>query len=761
MVRKLTLLVGLSLLPLLTVFLVGGWFYWRAVLREQVDAQLSAVAASRRDMVQTQVARLRLWVELNTDRGEMRGFLFALTSGEDSLKNRESSQLSLERMANGRPILDASLADQTGAILLSTDPRKVGHEAGNEVEFTEGFTGSHVGLPRWVNGRFEATLAAPIRTRSEPNRIYGVLLITADVSDLAAAVGDVTGLGNTGETILGVREGGTIRFLFPPRNSPGATLVPLTGARALAAAIQGEEVLLKTPDYRGIVALTAGRPIGYRDWALVVKMDLSEAYAPVARALRLAGLLGLLAGAMGLAAAYALARSFTRPVRELGEAAARVASGDYDSPVPVVSGDEFGALSHSFNAMTAAIRTRRDERDAAERAMRASQEDARRAELALRDADRRKDEFLAMLGHELRNPLSGIAGAIRWWGECGDDPATLALTRDVLERQTGNLTRLVDDLLDVARITTGKIELRRSRVEIAESIGRAIEVVRPLIAARRHELDLSIAAGGPWCVDADPMRIEQIVINLLTNAAKYTPEGGRIAIGLRHQDGEAVLTVSDNGIGLAPEALSEIFDLFTQVNPSFDRTAGGLGIGLNLCRQLLALHGGTIGAESPGPGLGTTLTIRLPALPADGASQKAAAPARVELASQRRRILLVDDNADTVRLLSRLLTRRGHEVYTAADGLAALQIAAEFQPEVFLLDIGLPGLDGYSLARRLRADGFPRTPMIAISGYAQESDRLLAREAGFDHHFAKPVDFDELAALLAEGAARPDSRRGN
>ena len=761
MVRKLTLLGGRSLLPLLTVFLVGGWFYWRAVLREQVDAQLSAVAASRRDMVQAQVALLRLRVELNTDRGEMRGFLFALGNGEDALKNRESSQLSLERIANGRPILGASLADQTGLILLSTDPRKVGHEAGNEVEFTEGLVGSHIGLPRWVNGRFEATLAAPIRTRSEPNRVYGVLLITADVSDLAAAVGDVTGLGDTGEAILGVREGENIRFLFAPRNSPGATLVPLTSARALAAAIEGEEVLIKTPDYRGIVALTAGRPIGYRDWALVVKMDLSEAYAPVARALRLAGLLGLLASALGLAAAYALARSFTRPVRELGEAAARVARGDYDSPVPVVSGDEFGALSLSFNAMTAAIRIRRDERDAAERAMRASQEDARRAELALRDADRRKDEFLAMLGHELRNPLSGIAGAIRLWGESGDDPATLALTRGVLERQTGNLTRLVDDLLDVARITTGKIELRRSRVELAETIGRAIEVVRPLIAARRHELDLSIAAGGPWCVDADPMRIEQIVINLLTNAAKYTPEGGRIAIGLRQQDGDAVITVSDNGIGLAPEALSQIFDLFTQVDPSFDRTAGGLGIGLNLCRQLLALHGGTIVAESPGPGLGATFTIRLPALPAGGASATVPAPARVELASQRRRILLVDDNADTVRLLSRLLTRRGHEVYTAADGLTALQIAAEFQPEVFLLDIGLPGLDGYSLARRLRADGFARTPMIAISGYAQESDRRLAREAGFDHHFAKPVDFDELAALLAQGAARPDSVGGN
>ena len=759
-VLKLTLLVGLTLVPLLAVFLTGGWLYGRAVLTEQVDAQLSAVAASRRDMVRAQVSLLRQRVELNTDRGEMRGYLYELSTGQSSAQNRDGSQMSLARIANGQPIVAASLADETGAVVLSTDPKDVGRAVGNEVEFTAGLTGPYVGLPRWAHGRFEATLAAPVRTRSEPNRIYGVLLMTADVSDLAKAVRDVTGLGQTGEAILGVREGDRIRFLFPPRNSERTTVVPLVRAPGLMAATQGEEVFTKAPDYRGVAVLAASRPIGYGGWGLVVKMDLDEAYAPVARALRLGGLLGILAGAAGLAAAYALARSFTRPVRQLAEAAARVAGGDYDSPVPVTSADEFGALSLSFNAMTAAIRARRAERDAAEQALRASEDDARRAEEALRDADRRKDEFLAMLGHELRNPLSGIAGAIRLWQETGNEPEAAELARAVIERQTGNLARLVDDLLDVARITEGKIELRRGPVDVGETIGRAIEAVRPLLEARRHELDLALAAGGPLRVDADPMRLEQIVVNLLTNAAKYTPDGGRINLGMRHLGDEAVIAVSDNGIGIAPEMLAEIFDLFTQVDRSLDRTAGGLGIGLNLCRQLLALHGGTISAESPGPGGGATFTVRLPALPPTVAPGKAPEPSRVVPASRRRRILLVDDNQDTVRLLSRLLTRRGHEVFTTGDGLSALKIAAEFRPEVLLLDIGLPGLDGYALARRLRADGFAKTPMIAISGYAQESDRELAREAGFDHHFAKPVDFDELAALIAQEPPLPEAVSG-
>jgi signal transduction histidine kinase/ActR/RegA family two-component response regulator len=463
-------------------------------------------------------------------------------------------------------------------------------------------------------------------------------------------------------------------------------------------------------------------------------MDEREAYAPIDRALRAGMLYGSLVAAAGLVAAYLLASGFTRPVRRLVQAAARVADGDYNLSVPIKSADELGTLSASFNEMTAAIRARGDQRD--------------QAEAALREANRRKDEFLAMLGHELRNPLSAVANAVLLWKKNGDDSPGANLVRDIIERQTGHLKRLVDDLLDVVRITSGKIELRKQPVEVNDVIAHAVEAVRPLLDERHHTIHLSLAGSDDLFVDADSMRLEQIVTNLLTNSAKYTPDGGRINIHAHRQNSEAIITVSDNGIGIAPGVLAEIFDLFKQADCSLDRTSGGLGIGLNLCRKLVELHGGSICARSDGAGHGAEFIVRLPAVAKP--EQGLASPARIAPAGRHRRILLADDHKDTVRPLSRLLTRCGHEVFTAYDGLDALKAAHEFHPDAFLLDIGLPGLDGYTLARRLREEGFAGTSMIAISGYAQEHDRALARDAGFDHHFSKPVDFEALAALLAE-----------
>lgn len=740
LVRKLTFLVALTMALLLAVLLTGSWFYWRAEVRKVVDAHLTAIATSRRNMAQAEIAQLLQRAELNTDRGEMRGFLYELANNQPSTENRAGSQVSLKRIANGKPIVAAAIADTTGKVVLATESTMVGREFGSRPEFTAGLVGPHLGQPRQRNGRFEGILTAPIRTRSEPNRIYGVLLAKVDLSPLAAMVGDTTGLGQTGEVLLGVKEGDQLRFLFPPRNSPETTMVPLAAVSALESSTRGEASFQRLQDYRGIAALAAGRPLNYGGWALVVKMDESEAYEPIARLLRLGGIFGLLMGALGLAAAYALARSFVRPVRQLAAAAARVAGGDYDAPVPVNSTDELGTLSISFNEMTAAIRARSAERD--------------RAEEALRVADRRKDEFLAMLGHELRNPLSAIANAARLWKEAADEPEVAKMAQHVIERQTENLSRHVDDLLDVVRISEGKIELRKQLIDVGETIRRAVESVRALIEEKRQTLELTLAPNGVRCVEADPTRVEQIVVNLLINAIRYTPVGGRITIVEKHANDDVLITVSDNGHGVAPDMLPEIFELFTQADRSLARTSGGLGIGLNLCRQLVELHGGSISAHSDGIDCGAEFTVRLPAVNGPATTPVKTSATSAADGANRRRILIVDDNKDTIRLLSRLLMRRGHEVSTAYDGLSALDVAREFQPDFLLLDIGLPGLDGYSLARRLRATGFADTPMIAISGYAQESDRVLAREAGFDHHFAKPVDFDALAALLAATNAR-------
>jgi PAS domain S-box-containing protein len=368
----------------------------------------------------------------------------------------------------------------------------------------------------------------------------------------------------------------------------------------------------------------------------------------------------------------------------------------------------------------------------------------------LQEVDRRKDEFLAMLGHELRNPLSAIVNAV---GLCrgGADPATNEWAHEVIARQSAQLGRLVDDLLDVARISRGTITLRKAPVDVAMVIARAAESVRQLFEQKSHRLDVSLAPGARPAVHGDAARLEQVFVNLLHNAAKYTEEGGLILISERYTGSDAIVTVRDNGVGISPEILPRVFELFAQADCSLDRVEGGLGVGLTIVRQIVELHGGAVTAESDGVGTGSRFMVRLPALGAPSADAPPAKAAQ-EPPTAKRRIVLVDDNEDTVRSLAGLLTRRGHEVQVAYDGPGGLAAAREFGPDVLLLDIGLPGFDGFELARRLRQDRFADALMIAISGYAQESDREQSRSAGFDYHLAKPVDLAELTRLLATTA---------
>jgi signal transduction histidine kinase/ActR/RegA family two-component response regulator len=734
-VLKLTLLVGFTLAFLLAVLVTANALFWRANLRKALDARLKSIAASRSETIRAQVALLRQRAEISADRGEMRGFLYEETHDVTGTGNREWSQQALNRIADHKTIIDASLADQHGRIVLSTDPAAVGRNVADEPEFRAGLKDSTLGLPRRSRGRYLATLAAPVRNKIESDQVLGTLLTTADVSDLARATQDTTGLGETGETILARRDGNELQFLFPPRHGPAANAIALDSAPALKAATEGTDAFARSLDYRGVPVIAAGHPIDFDGWTVVAKMDEREAYNPIAVVFRLEVLAGLGVTALGLVAAYILARNFTRPMRDLAQAALRITQGDYETKVPVKSADEFAALSTTFNEMMTAIHARREERD--------------HAAHALRNADRRKDEFLAMLGHELRNPLSAIANAVRLWSVAGNDPSAVELARSVIERQTGNLSRLVDDLLDVSRITEGKIELRKHPVDVSEAIRRAVQAVQTFADERRHEIEIELAENR-LCVEADPTRLEQIITNLLTNAIKYTRKGGIIRITTAEEGSNAVISVSDTGIGIAPRMLPHIFDLFTQADRSLDRTTGGLGIGLALCRRLVEMHGGTITAASEGVGRGSTFVVRLPVTTAPITAMLPESANHPVPVHRQRRILLVDDNQDTVHSLARLLSLRGHEVATAFDGVAALKLAQEFQPDFLLLDLGLPGLDGFELARRLRAEGFQRTPIVAISGYAQENDRNRAREAGFNYHFAKPVDFEALAELILE-----------
>jgi signal transduction histidine kinase/DNA-binding response OmpR family regulator len=375
------------------------------------------------------------------------------------------------------------------------------------------------------------------------------------------------------------------------------------------------------------------------------------------------------------------------------------------------------------------------------------------------NADRQKNEFLSMLAHELRNPLAPIRNALTFLRMSGDNDPDVIWARELIDRQVTHLVRLVDDLLDVSRITRGKIRIELAGVDLAAVVSGAVETSRPLIEAGTHQLEVSLPEEPLW-VNADQARLSQVLANLLNNAAKYTPEGGLISISAAREETEARICVRDNGMGIPAEMLARVFDLFTQVDRSLDRSQGGLGIGLTLVQRLVELHGGRVQVASEGPGRGSEFTVRLPLahappqLPTD-------APADATVSSlpaaKRLRILVVDDNVEAADSLARLLRLEGHQVSCAYDGISAIELAEKTRPQVAILDLGLPGIDGFEVARRLR-NGLESTDiqLFALSGYGQEEDHRRSSQAGFDKHFNKPLDFPRLVQALA--AAFPENR---
>ena len=359
------------------------------------------------------------------------------------------------------------------------------------------------------------------------------------------------------------------------------------------------------------------------------------------------------------------------------------------------------------------------------------------------------NEFLAMLGHELRNPLAPIRNAVAVMGAKGTADPTTRWAREVIERQVAHLSRLVDDLLDVGRITSGKITLQREPVDLAAVVSRALEAARPLQDERRHEIAVDLGSG-PLLVQGDATRLVQVVVNLLSNAAKYTPDGGHVWVRLRREGEEAVLSVRDDGVGMSADLLPRVFDIFVQGDRSLDRAEGGLGIGLSLVERLLGLHGGTIKAYSAGPGAGSEFVVRLPVAESPVADPYPPSPAKVAGARSRRlRVLVVDDSQDAMESLAMLLGFWGHDVLTASDGTEAVEMALQRHPHVVLLDIGLPGIDGYEVARRIRSQEGTTTVLVAMTGYGQAEDRQRAREAGFALHLVKPVEPEALQRALA------------
>ena len=366
---------------------------------------------------------------------------------------------------------------------------------------------------------------------------------------------------------------------------------------------------------------------------------------------------------------------------------------------------------------------------------------------ALADLHRRKDEFLAMLSHELRNPLAPISNALHLLRLQKNEGLIQSQARGIIERQVGQLTRLIDDLMEVSRISSGRIHLRKERLALNGIVENAVETARPLIEQHRHLLEMSLPPEPIWLL-ADAARLEQVIVNLLTNAAKYTDDGGSISLSVQQERDEAVIRVRDSGVGIAPELLPHVFDLFTQAERSLARSQGGLGIGLCLVQRLVEMHEGTVAVTST-LGDGSEFTVRLPVMQAS-AQPPSPSTEKSESNVHSLRVLVVEDNVDAAETMKMLLELCGHVVRTVHDGLAALEAALEYQPQVVLLDIGLPGLNGFEVAKRLRQQpSLGKIVLVAMTGYGELSARQRSEETGFDYHLVKPADFEKLQEILA------------
>jgi PAS domain S-box-containing protein len=378
-----------------------------------------------------------------------------------------------------------------------------------------------------------------------------------------------------------------------------------------------------------------------------------------------------------------------------------------------------------------------------------SEQERARLYAQLQELDRRKDEFLAALSHELRNPLAPLSNSLQLLRLSGDLSPAVEHVRAIMENQVNHLVRLVDDLLDASRITRGKVELRKQRVELAALVTSAVEASRPIIDAAGHQLAISVAPE-PLLLDADPVRLVQVLVNLLNNAAKYTENGGQIWLAARASDGYAAISVRDTGVGIPAEVLPRVFDMFSQVDRTLSRAQGGLGIGLALARRFVEMHGGRIEVQSGGPGMGSEFVVYLPRVQDQRPLAIEAAPPIHRPPLPAHRILVVDDTPAAGYILASLLEAIGQRVCTLPDALSAWEAARANRPEVVFADINMPGVDGYELARRLRAEpSLAGVVLVAVTGYGQEQDRELARQAGFNHHLVKPVSYESLYDLLA------------
>jgi len=568
----------------------------------------------------------------------------------------------------------------------------------------------------------------------DQQRVQAVVFAALDLTKLDRFVADIQ-LPSGSLLLTADSEGKIISRKPNPEAWFGKQVSP--EMRNAMAAEPGKPVVLTGPD--GVERLHRFSRVGSNglsDYTVTIGIPVDDITAN-ARHDHMLDLLAL-AATIGLAlmAAWFVGDVLVlRRVQRLANTANSIASGTLEARSGITYGkEEISELARALDAMAEALQEKELQHQ--------------KAENQLREADRRKDEFLAMLAHELRNPLAPISAGAQLLQSGHASEAAVQRTAGIIVRQVHHMTRLVDDLLDVSRVTRGLVTLARAPLDVKKIVADAVEQAEPLLKASQHNFEVALAPY-PLVVTGDHKRLVQVLVNVLNNAAKYTPAGGAVKLSAYAENGRIKLIVSDNGIGMSPELRRHVFDLFAQADRNSDRSQGGLGLGLALVKSLVELHGGSVAVESEGEQKGSTFTISLPATPQQQPAQEPAGDRARPV--RKLRVLVVDDNVDAAQTLQLLLEAGGHQVSVAHSALAALELAQAVAPELCLLDIGLPDLNGYELARGLRA--LPQTAhatLVAVTGYGRREDREQARDAGFDHYFVKPLDVKALLALIAD-----------
>ena len=729
---RLMLLVALAILPLAVMTVVGG-------MREREQA-VQASEENLRRLTNLAAANEAQSIE------RARQILVDLASVPDLLgPTAGCNALLADVLDRNEGYVNFGLIQLNGDVSCSAVPMLHPVNLGDRSHFKRAISERRFIAGDYVFGRVirrhTINLTYPVIDRS--GTVAAVVFAAMDLAGLDTFVNDINL--PPGSVLVTADANGTIISRRPDPERWFGSRVParlreaMQGAGRRAVVIQDEDGVERLHTFARVGVPTLS------DYTVTIGIP-TEIVTAGARRAQLMSLVGLAATTMLALLAAWLAGDvlIVQRVRKLKDTATRIAAGDLDARSGIAyEREEIGQLAEALDGMAAILQKKEAARGLAERELRA--------------ADQRKDEFLAMLAHELRNPLAPISTGAHLLKLLHSDNAQITQTCAIIARQVEHMTGLVDDLLDVSRVTRGLVSLSTQVLDLRKVVDDAAEQIRPLIATRRHTvvLDLPLDAA---TVKGDHKRLVQVVANLLNNANKYTPEGGRIELRLRQDDGDYVLTVSDDGIGMEPALVARVFDLFSQAERTPDRSQGGLGLGLALAKSLVELHGGSVQAESAGLGKGSSFTVRLPRhtqdLPVSIAQSRGQATAATPL-----KVLLVDDNLDAAHTLQLFLGAGGHTVEVAYCGADAVDVARVFEPDVCLLDIGLPDFDGNELARRLRR--MPQSTgatLIAMTGYGRQQDREAAMAAGFDHYMVKPVNTVELSDRLAEVAAQQHPR---